>query len=63
MPPTLVNTTVSRIKGNRYPSPGSRTEGLASVPVLDNEDKIYNKPYFARDPKLFKRDVSWYDDD
>ena len=58
MPPTLVHTTVARIKGNRYPSPGSRTEGQASVPALESEDLIYNKPYFARDPRLLQRNVS-----
>lgn len=55
LPPTLVNTTVERIKGNRYPSPGSRSS--ASIPLLENSDDIYNTNYISRDPKNLKRNV------
>eukprot|EP00600_Ochromonadales_sp_CCMP1393_P002065 CAMPEP_0174979056 /NCGR_PEP_ID=MMETSP0004_2-20121128/14560_1 /TAXON_ID=420556 /ORGANISM="Ochromonas sp., Strain CCMP1393" /LENGTH=182 /DNA_ID=CAMNT_0016230523 /DNA_START=90 /DNA_END=638 /DNA_ORIENTATION=+ len=51
MPPLVVNTSVERIKGNRYPSPGSRTLPTAHIPLLENSDKIYNSNYYSRDPR------------
>jgi hypothetical protein len=51
LPPRVVHTTVERIKGNRWPAPGSRTIPTVRVPLLENEDDIYNTNYYTRDPK------------
>lgn len=56
LPPKVVNTTVERIKGNRWPSPGSRLG--ASVPTRESEDEIYNTNYYPKDPRNMKTDVS-----
>lgn len=57
-PPTFSNVGVERIKGSRYPSPGSRGVEV-SVPVKRdmNEDDIYHNNYFIRDPRNMKRNV------
>ena len=42
-------TNIDRIKGYRYPAPGSR-EG-ASVPIRESEDDIYDTKQYTRDPR------------
>lgn len=56
LPPKVVNTTVERIKGNRWPSPGSRLG--ASVPTRESEDEIYNTNFYPKDSRNLKKDVS-----
>ena len=41
---------VERIKGFRYPSPGS-AQPIARVPVRENSDDVYSIQYYTRDPK------------
>jgi hypothetical protein len=55
LPPTFAPSSVERIKGNRYPSPGSRLG--ASVPTRDNEDEIYNTSQLLRDARNLPRNV------
>jgi hypothetical protein len=55
LPPTYAPSSVERIKGNRYPSPGSRLG--ASVPTRDNEDEIYNTSQLLRDARNLPRNV------
>ncbi len=51
---------VDRIKGFRYPSPGSQenkeTEGTtrSRVPVRDNSDELYDVQYYTKNPLNFK---------
>ena len=48
MPPRFeTGSTVERIKGYRYPAPGSQH---ASVPVRDSEDTVYDIKNFTRHP-------------
>jgi hypothetical protein len=48
---------VERIKGMRYPSPGSQPS--PSVPLRDNSDDIYDINYYAKDPRNIKIGVSF----
>lgn len=45
---------VARIKGYRYPAPGSR--GPARVPRVENEDEVFDTKYYSRDTRRAKRD-------
>jgi len=47
---------VERIKGYRYPAPGSRTG--ARVPVRDSAEEVYDIKHYSRDPRNLKPDVS-----
>ena len=47
---------VERIKGYRYPAPGSRTG--ARVPVRDSSDMLYDTNYAPRDPRNLPDTVS-----
>jgi hypothetical protein len=58
MPPNKAVTSVARIKGNRWPSPGSVTG--ARVPLFDSTDRLYNSNYVTRDPRNTIRNVSTY---
>ena len=57
LPPRVANTSVERIKGNRYPSPGSRGFDV-KVPTRHSEDEIYNTNYFPRDHRLMNNGVN-----
>ncbi len=52
-----VNTPVERIKGFRYPAPGSRHE--ARVPIRESEDHVYSTNYYVRDPANINTNVCW----
>lgn len=58
MPAKWQHNTVERIKGFRYPSPGSQPN--ASVPVRESEDDIYNTNFYPRDPRNLKTGVCYY---
>jgi len=45
---------VERIKGYRYPAPGSRTG--ARVPVRDSAEEVYDIKHYSRDPRNVKPD-------
>ena len=47
---------VERIKGYRYPAPGSAH--LSRVPVRDNEDRVYDITNYPRNPNNIALDVS-----
>jgi len=49
-------SSVERIKGYRYPAPGSITG--ARVPNREREDDIYDTKHFSRDPRNLQKDVS-----
>jgi hypothetical protein len=49
-------TEVERIKGIRYPSPGSQPP--PSVPLRDNSDDIYDINYYAKDPRNIRIGVN-----
>jgi hypothetical protein len=51
------NSGVDRIKGFRYPAPGSRTG--ARIPTVASADEIYDNNFYSRDPRNFKKDVSY----
>lgn len=53
MPPKFNPTTVERIQGFRYPSPGSRIG--ARVPIVNGQDQIYDTNQYVRDPSNIKR--------
>jgi len=40
---------VERIKGFRYPAPGSRPH--ANIPIRESEDGVYDVKYYSRDPR------------
>lgn len=56
LPQMEVNTPVDRIKGFRFPAPGSRHE--ARVPIRESEDHVYSTNYFVRDPANININVS-----
>lgn len=56
LPQREQNVAVERIKGYRYPAPGSRTG--ARVPVRDSEEDVYDIKHYSRDPRNLKPDVS-----
>ena len=56
LPPRANPTSVERIKGFRFPSPGSRTG--ARIPTRDS-DELYDTGYFKRDPRNLLRNVSY----
>ena len=43
-----IHAGVPRIKGFRYPAPGSQP--LPAIPVRENEDGVYNTQHYSRDP-------------
>jgi len=45
---------VERIKGYRYPAPGSRTG--ARVPIRESEEDVYDIKHYSRDPRNVKPD-------
>lgn len=45
------NTTVPRIKGYRYPAPGSQDVAEVAVPLRVNADQVYDSKLFPRDPR------------
>lgn len=47
---------VNRIKGFRYPAPGSRTG--AKIPRRRDEDELYDTNHFKRDPDNLPINVS-----
>jgi len=49
VPQMQKQVNIERIKGYRYPAPGSR-EG-ASVPIRESEDDIYDVKQYSRDPR------------
>ena len=56
-PPQRVTPgNVERIKGYRYPAPGSRPG--AAVPTRFSEDEVYDIKHYARDPRNLIKDVS-----
>ena len=55
-PQFQTNNKVERIKGFRYPSPGSVHE--ASVVVRDSTDGIYDTKNYPRNPENLKPNVS-----
>jgi hypothetical protein len=48
LPPRITNTSVERIKGFRYPAPGSRVG--ARIPTRDSDDDLYETSYLSRNP-------------
>ena len=55
LPPRDANVSgVERIKGYRYPAPGSRTG--AKVPVRDSAEDAYDIKHYSRDPRNLKPD-------
>ena len=57
-PQMQTGSSVERIKGYRYPAPGSVHR--AAVPVRDNEDTVYDIKNYTRDPNNLALDVSGY---
>lgn len=57
LPPRQVPVDVERIKGYRYPAPGSR--GGARVPLRVTSDRVYDIKQFTRDPRNLPKDVSY----
>ena len=55
LPQKVVTVPVDRIKGYRFPAPGSRTG--AKIPARDSEDDIYDTGFFKKDPRLLPREV------
>jgi hypothetical protein len=55
LPQREVYSSVERIKGFRYPAPGSRMD--AKIPVRESEDAIYDTNYYSRDPRNLPNDV------
>lgn len=53
LPPRFNPTSVDRIQGFRFPSPGSRIG--ARVPIVENSDQIYDTNQYVRDPSNIKR--------
>ena len=49
-------STVERIKGYRYPAPGSIHR--SRVPVRDSEDEVYDIKSYPRNPNNIKLNVS-----
>jgi hypothetical protein len=47
---------VERIKGYRYPAPGSQP--FPKVPTRETEDEIYDTNFYARDPRNIQRKVN-----
>ena len=45
---------VERIKGYRYPAPGSRE--AARVPRVENTDEVFDTKYYSRDTRRARRD-------
>lgn len=54
LPQMKQNLNVERIKGYRYPSPGSQVG--ARVPLRDHSDNIYDIQEYTRDPRNLKPD-------
>lgn len=52
-------STVERIKGYRYPAPGSAH--LSRVPVRDSEDGVYDIANYPRNPNNIELSVSIFD--
>ena len=48
-PANMKSEAVSRIKGYRYPAPGSQV--TAQIPTLENEDTKYDIKYFSRNTR------------
>jgi len=46
----VYNEGIERIKGFRYPSPGSMAP-IARIPVRESEDETYNIQHYTRDPR------------
>ena len=46
-PQFKTGSTVERIKGFRYPSPGSRPQPV--IPLRENEDRLYNNSFYTHD--------------
>lgn len=58
LPPNVNPTSVERIKGFRYPSPGSRGRD-ASIPTREAHESIYDTSYYIKDPRnLPKNDIT-----
>jgi hypothetical protein len=55
LPPMTKNSPVDRIKGFRYPSPGS-IHG-ARIPIRDSSDDVYDIKQYTRDPRNMQADV------
>jgi hypothetical protein len=53
-----VNFPVERIKGFRFPAPGSRTG--ARIPTRESADQIYDTGYYYRDPRNLKSKVNYF---
>ncbi len=47
---------VARIKGHRFPAPGSQP--LASIPIRENSDLLYNNALYPRDPRNISNEVT-----
>jgi hypothetical protein len=45
------NVDVARIKGYRYPAPGSQDAAAAAVPVREHPDQTYDNKLYARDSR------------
>lgn len=55
LPPRETNVSgVERIKGYRFPAPGSRSG--ARVPVRDSLEDVYDVKHYSRDPRNVKPD-------
>ena len=52
---TKTSTPVERIKGYRYPAPGSQPQ--PSIPVRENADKVYDTKYYDHDPRNLPKHV------
>jgi len=50
------NVAVPRIKGYRYPAPGSQDVADAAVPLRVHEDQVYDSKLYSRDPRNLKLD-------
>ncbi len=55
LPQMDVRSSVTRIKGFRYPAPGSRSD--ARVPIRESEDHVFSTNYYIRDPANLKTNV------
>mmetsp|Transcript_35272 Transcript_35272/g.35931 ORF Transcript_35272/g.35931 Transcript_35272/m.35931 type:complete len:197 (+) Transcript_35272:48-638(+) len=59
MPPAQVpDDEVERIKGFRYPAPGSRVG--ARVPIRENEEQVYDIKHYSRDSRNLQKTDELY---
>jgi hypothetical protein len=55
LPQRVTNVPVERIKGYRYPAPGSRVG--ARIPIRDHDDELYETTYYTRNSANLPKEV------